>query len=212
MSIPPPDTADGSADPSGEAALLDGVRAGRESDCETFVRRYGRQMLAVARRLLPGEADAEDAVQEAFVSAFRSIGNFAGDARVSTWLHRIVVNQCLMKLRAAKSRRATAIESLLPTFDDTGHQVGSVSDWGAPAQQLEIGEMRAFVRRSIDSLPEGFRTVLLLRDIEELDTRETAEKLGMTEAAVKVRLHRARQALRTLLDPVMRGERPATPG
>ncbi len=193
-------------DDADEPALLARVRAGDEAACEEFVRRHGGRMLAVARRFLRSEPDADDAVQEAFLSAFRSIHEFAGGARVSTWIHRIVVNVCLMKLRAAKSRPATSIESLLPTFDETGHQTRRVSAWNVqPSEQLQSAELRAHVRECIAALPEQHRVVLLLRDIEELDTQETADRLGISPAAVKVRLHRARQALRTLLEPMFAG-------
>lgn len=185
-----------------EDALLARVRCGDEAACEEFVRRFGGQMLAVARRFLRCEHDAADAVQEAFLSAFRSIRDFAGGSKISTWLHRIVVNACLMKLRSARSRNATSIESLLPTFDETGHNARHVAAWSeSPADQLHASEMRIKVRDCIDRLPDAYRVVLLLRDIEQIDTQEAAQRLGISTAALKVRLHRARQALRTLLEP-----------
>lgn len=187
-----------------ETALLTAVRNGCESACEDFVRRYGGPMLAVARRFLRCEHDAADAVQEAFLSVFRAMDRFAGDSKISTWLHRIVVNACLMKLRSQKGRAAASIESLLPTFDETGHHARRVRAWDTPLEGLHTAELHAKVRERINDLPEAYRVVVLLRDVEELDTQETAERLGITQAAVKVRLHRARQALRTLLDPVVR--------
>ncbi|MBI5764805.1 MAG: sigma-70 family RNA polymerase sigma factor [Planctomycetes bacterium] len=190
-----------------ESELLQALRAGEEPAYERFVRQYGGAMQAVARRFLRCEQDAADAVQEAFLSAFRSIRGFAGDSKIGTWLHRIVVNACLMKLRAGKSRPVVSIESLLPSFDETGHHANRISDWNVPSHRLEADELRATVRRCIDELPDPFRVVLLLRDIEELNTQETAERLRISEPAVKVRLHRARQALRTLLDPTLRADR-----
>jgi RNA polymerase sigma-70 factor (ECF subfamily) len=189
---------------AGEAELLARVRRGDEPACEEFVRRFGGALFAVAGRLLRSEQDAADAVQEAFLAAFRSIHEFAGGSKISTWLHRIVVNACLMKLRSAKSRPTTSIEGLLPTFDETGHHARRIVAWEAsPLERMHTEELRARVRECIDGLPEPYRVVLMLRDIEELDTSETAERLGISPAAVKVRLHRARQALRTLLDPIM---------
>jgi RNA polymerase sigma-70 factor (ECF subfamily) len=184
-----------------EASLLAAVRRGQPAACEDFVRRYSGQMLAVARRFLRCEQDADDAVQEAFLSAFRSVHRFAGDSRISTWLHRIVINACLMKLRSEKKRTSASIEHLLPAFDDTGHHAGRVTVWSDALQNLQTSELRARVRDGIGELPEPYRAVLLLRDLEEWTTQETAERLGLTEGTVKVRLHRARQALRTLLDP-----------
>jgi RNA polymerase sigma-70 factor (ECF subfamily) len=189
--------------------LLAGLRAGDEAAFETLVRSHGGRMLTVARSLLRDEEDARDALQEAFASAFRSVGGFEGSCRLSTWLHRIVVNCCLMRLRRRKGREEESIEDLLPRFREDGHQLPASVVWeGSPIEWLEREEVCQLVRRSIDQLPEGYRTVLILRDLEELDTRQVADLLGMTENAVKVRLHRARQALRTLLDPHLRPQVP----
>lgn len=164
-------------------------------------------MLAVARRLLRVEEDARDAVQEAFLSALKSIDSFAGEARLSTWLHRIVVNAALMKLRTRRRRPERSIEEMLPTFLSDGHQAQPPSPWRQSVSgELERAETRALVRNRIDELPEAYRTVLILRDIEELDTEETARLLSCSVNAVKTRLHRARQALRTLLAPQFSGE------
>lgn len=192
-----------------EAEWLSALRSGDNAAFERLVREHAGPMLAVARRFLRCEHDAADAVQDAFLSAMRSIDGFAGNASIGTWLHRIVVNACLMRLRSARSRPATSIESLLPMFDESGHHAQRISSWDAPSHTLDTAELRGLVRRCIDELPEPYRVVLMLRDIEELDTRDTAERLGISEAAVKVRLHRARQALRTLLDPILRADRTA---
>lgn len=193
-----------------EDALIEQLRAGASKAYTELVRTHGGRMLVVARRLLRCEQDALDAVQEAFLSAFKSIDSFAGTARLGTWLHRIVVNACLMKLRAQRNKRTTSIEALLPTFDETGHHARGVAPWNLPPpEQLHTSEVRSRVRACIDRLPEPYRVVLMLRDIEELDTRETAQRLGITEAATKVRLHRARMALRTLLEPIFRAEEAA---
>ncbi len=166
-------------------------------------------MLAVARRMLRHEEEARDAVQEAFVLAFRGLPRFEGQSRLGTWLHRIVVNAALMKLRRRRAHPEESIEPLLPTFLDDGHSTTSYSDWPESADRmLERAEVRERVRASIDRLPATYRTVLLLRDIEELDTGEVAEALGISANAVKIRLHRARQALRELLDPHLRQGEP----
>lgn len=195
MSDPPAEFAD-------DALLLTGLRARQPRAFAECLRLYGGRMLSTARRLLRGEPDAEDAVQEAFLSAFQGIGRFEGNSQLGTWLHRIVVNVCLMKLRSRSRRPETSIDSLLPQFDDTGHVAGGVRAWNErPEDHLTRDETRALVWQSIDRLPEDYRTVLLLRDIEELDTEETAHLLGVTSGTVKTRLHRARQGLKTLLDP-----------
>jgi len=180
--------------------LLAALRRGEEWAFETMVRMFGGRLLAVARRFVKNEEDARDVVQSSYLSAFRSLAEFEGHAQLSTWLHRIVVNTALMKLRSARRRPEESIEALLPAFQEDGHHVEHFSDWAAPADRLlEQKETRATVRAYIAQLPESYRTVLVLRDIEELSTQEVADMLTMTTTAVKVRLHRARQALSTLL-------------
>jgi RNA polymerase sigma-70 factor, ECF subfamily len=189
-----------------EEALVARLREGDEAAYELVVRREGGKLLAMARRFLRNEDDARDAVQEAFLSAFRSIATFAQGSRFSTWLHRIVINACLMKLRSSRRRAEDSIEELLPKFAADGHQLNHPTPgWNGSAEEiLQRSETRALVRRSIDQLPDTYRAVLLLRDVEELTTAEAARLLGVTENAVKIRLHRARQALRSLLEPFFR--------
>jgi RNA polymerase sigma-70 factor (ECF subfamily) len=191
----------GALSPSDEAKLIDALRAGEDDAYAQLVRRYGGRLLAVTRRLLREEEDARDAVQEAFLSAFKSIGRFEAQARLSTWLHRIAVNAALMKLRSKRRRPETSIEELLPGFVEDGHMAEPPQPWREGADTLVARrETRDWVRGRIDELPESHRTVLVLRDIEELDTTEVAELLDISPGAVKTRLHRARQALRSLLD------------
>ena len=183
-----------------DAVLLDGLRRGDDHAFATLVRQHAGRMLMTARRLLRDGDEAEDAVQEAFVSAARAIGGFAGDSKLSTWLHRVVVNTALMRLRSRRRRREEPIDDLLPRFDADGYHADAVVGWETPSDVLlERRQTREIVRRCIDQLPEQYRTVIMLRDIEEMDTEETAHSIGSTPNAVKVRLHRARQALRTLL-------------
>jgi RNA polymerase sigma-70 factor (ECF subfamily) len=190
-----------------EGKLIERVRAGDERACEALVRRHGGRMLAVARRFLRTEEDSADAVQDAFLSAFRSLDGFEGNSALGTWLHRIVVNVCLMRLRARSQLREVHIDDLLPSFDETGHHTHPVRPWEDHALAgLTRAETCAQVRACIDELPEPYRQVLLLRDIEEFDTEQTAQHLGIRPGAVKTRLHRARQALRTLLEPIVLGE------
>ena len=186
-----------------ERPFLERLRRNDEAAYEELVRKETPHLLAVARRLLRNEEDAQDAVQQAFLSAFRALPDFNGQCRLTTWLHRIVANMALMRLRTRSRKPEQAIEELLPRFLEDGHHAEPMKDWSANAeQQLEQGETRKHVRAAIDALPEAYRTVLLLRDIEELDTEETARALGVSPGAVKTRLHRARQALATLLEPM----------
>ena len=175
-----------------ESTLVEALRAGNESAFEYLVSTQRERMHAVARRFFAEEEDARDAVQEAFLAAYRAIDRFEGQARLSTWLHRVVVNACLMKLR---SRRRKPEQSL-----DEGTAAGLVSRDPDDAQsRLERREDAAEVQDAISTLPEHHRRVLRLRDIEDRDTRETAEVLSISPAAVKTRLHRARVALRSRL-------------
>ena len=185
----------------GEDDLLARLRAGDDDAFAVLVRSHSGRLLAAARRLLRNDEDAADAVQEAFLSAFRSIDRFSGAARLSTWLHRIVINAALMKLRSGSRRPETSIDDLLPRFDADGHFIDEVHGWSESTDDLlERREARLAVQRCIGQLPESYRTVLMLRDIEDLDTEEVAEMLSITANAAKIRLHRARQALRTLLE------------
>jgi RNA polymerase sigma-70 factor (ECF subfamily) len=180
------------------------LRANDPGAVTTFVRAETPRLLSVARRILRNEEDAKDAVQEGLIAALSSLDRFEGGSQLSTWLHRIVVNAALMKLRSKKSRPEESIDDLLPGFEADGHISVPASEWAAADTLVMRDEVRRLVRSSIDRLPESYRTVLLLRDIEELSTEETAQALEITPVAVKVRLHRARQALRTLLDPRLR--------
>lgn len=191
-------------DPSraSESDLIARLRCGDELAYERLIADAGPRMLAVARRMMSREEDAHDAVQDAFVSAFKSIDRFDGRSQLTTWLHRITVNACLMKRRSQRRRPERSIDELLPEFLEDGHHKQTPRAWrNESLDGMERGETRDLVRSKIDELPEPYREVIMLRDIEELDTEATAELLGLTTAAVKTRLHRARQALRTLLDP-----------
>ncbi len=185
-----------------DSSLIKGLRSGDEVAFERLVRDYGGRLLAVAKRLLSNEEDARDAVQDTFLMAFRSLESFDGRSRISTWLHRIVVNASLMKLRSKRRHPEQSIDELLPAFLADGHRVVPGARWrGSGYGHAAQNEIRAFVRSKIENLPESYRIVLVLRDIEELDTETVSQILGITSGTVKVRLHRARQALRTLLDP-----------
>jgi RNA polymerase sigma-70 factor, ECF subfamily len=184
-----------------EAHLLQRLRNKDDRAFEELVRSESSRLLSVARRILRNEEDARDAVQEGFLSAFRALPEFNEQSRLTTWLHRIVVNAALMKLRTRSRRPEVSIEDLLPRFLEDGHHAEPVGRW-APADVLLIQqETRARLLEVLDTLPENYRTVVVLRDIEELDTETTARLLRLTPNAVKIRLHRARQALVRRLAP-----------
>jgi len=183
-----------------EHALVRRLRNGDERAYEMLVRDFGPRMRSIARRFLPGAQDSADAVQDAFISAFQSIHSFHEDASLSTWLHRITANACLMILRSRDRHGAAPLDELLPHFDETGHHACPITRWNETFAHVATQESRTQVRACIDSLPEPYRSVLLLRDIEQFDTDQSAHLLGITPANVKTRLHRARQMLRVLLE------------
>lgn len=188
--------------PTSDDALVAAMLAGDGSAYEQVARAHSPRMLAAARRLLRNEEDARDAVQEAFLSAWKGLSGFHAGARLGTWLHRIVVNAALMRLRSRACRKEAAITDLLPRFVDDGHQLEPQTPWRdcADAAMLSSEDCR-MVRQAIDRLPDTYRTILLLRDIDGLDTTQVAQLLEISNNAVKIRLHRARQALRALLEP-----------
>lgn len=190
----------GGSPPADERQYLAALRRGEPAAYEKLVRETTPRLLAIARRMLPNEDDAEDAVQEGFLAAFKGLANFDGNSRVATWLHRIVVNACLMKLRAKRRRPERSIDDLLPRFHDDGRPWEPGSAWRSPSEGLEQREVAAKIMEAIENLPENYRIVLVLRDIQGLDTAETGVIVGLSENAVKTRLHRARQALREAID------------
>jgi RNA polymerase sigma-70 factor (ECF subfamily) len=185
-----------------DGRLVEQLRAGDELAYEALIRDFGGRMLAAARRILPTEEDAQDAVQEAFLSAFRKIDTFQGQSRLGTWLHRIAINAALMRLRSLRRRKEQDLEDLLPRFLEGGHFQSTPRRWSEAADEPAVrSEIRQAVRDAIDELPENYRIPLLLRDIEQLDNAEVADHLGISVNAAKIRVHRARLALRERLDP-----------
>lgn len=179
-----------------EADLLRRLRAGDDGAFEQLVRTHGGRLLTVTRRITRSEHDAEDAVQEAFLSAFRSLASFDGRSALSTWLHRIAVNCALMKARG-KRGETRSIEELLPVFDGGLHKEHPVP-WTDTA---EGGAGEVPVWDALSQLPEEYRDVLVLRDVEGLESKSVAAALGIGDALVRQRLHRGRQAMIKLLQP-----------
>jgi RNA polymerase sigma-70 factor, ECF subfamily len=164
---------------------------------EQFAPRVHRLAYGITRN----EADAEEIVQDVFMSLFRKIEGFEGRAALGTWIYRITVNAALIKRRGKRVELEVLLEDHLPTFRDDGHREGDrallLADWSeTPEEELLSNESRRAVRRLIAGLPDHYRVVLLLRDMEELSNEETAEILNDSVASVKSRLHRARMALR----------------
>ncbi len=167
---------------------IERVRNGETALYEVIMRRYNQRLFRVARAITGDDAEAEDVMQEAYVRAFAHLRQFEGRARFSTWLTKIAVYEAIM--RARKRKRYDSIES----FPEL-----RAPRLGDPERQAGNAELRQALETAIASLPEHYRSVYLLRDVEELDTSETAACLGITARTVKVRLHRARAKLRSQL-------------
>lgn len=198
---------------SQESELVAELRAGAAQAYERLVREFGPALRAVLRRMLKNDEDADDALQEAFLAAFKALPRFESRSSLGTWLHRIAVNAALMKLRArqGRARQDTGgeIDELLPEFVGLGVFREPQTRWcELPEDSLVRSELCREVRLAIDGLPEPYRAALLLRDIEGLSNEELAAALGVTVNAAKIRVHRGRQALRTLLEPRMRSRGP----
>lgn len=171
-----------------------------------FVQMHRSWMLAVARRYIRDRALAEDCVQDAFLSAYRNLHRFEGRSSMRSWLHRIVVNAALMTIRSRRRHDDRDVEDLLSPHEGQGCCATPVWAPTSPlnsAQIIEKQQLAALVRAKISELPDTHRTILRLRDIEELTNAETAERLQISQGAAKVRLHRARAALKLLLEPML---------
>ncbi|MGH7836486.1 MAG: RNA polymerase sigma factor, partial [Candidatus Binataceae bacterium] len=171
-----------------ESELAGAAAAGDATAFETLMHRYNRRLFRTARAILKDDAAAEDALQEAWVAAWRNLGRFRGEAELSTWLTRIVVNQALQALRRMKPERVVVA---LDGRDDETDVLESVADpapRATPEKAMQQAEMRQLIERKIDELPEAFRAVFMLREVEELSVEETAACLDVPEATVRTRL------------------------
>src|SRR6202166_4536871 len=188
---------------SDEMALVGRAKAGDVGAFEELVRRYDRNVFRIAQHITQNREDAEDVVQDAFLKAYGNLAKFQEQSKFYTWLVRIAVNEALMKLRRRKPERTVSLDEEVKTEDDSLPR--EVADWSPnPEQMYNQAELRDILTRTIQGLPEGFRTVFVLRDKEGLSTEETAEALGLSIPAVKSRLLRARLQLRERLNRYFR--------
>ena len=179
-------------------------------DREELVRSNIGWMLALAERLLRDRGLAEDTVQDAFLRAFDGLAGFEGRASIESWLHRITVNTALTKLRQLKRLAEQSIDEHLPEFDRYDCRIEAPWTRLASVEQvMDHHDVRRQVQDAIDRLPDAYRIVLQLRDLEEFNTSEVAAMLEISETNAKVRLHRARAALKKLLEPILRAEKPS---
>jgi RNA polymerase sigma-70 factor (ECF subfamily) len=181
--------------------LAERVRGGDERAFELVMRRHNRLLYRTARAILRDDVEAEDCVQEAYLQGFRSIGAFRGESKLSTWLTRIVVNQALGTMRKRKKQDSdTSLDNVLDLDGHIRGATASVAEPEQPEASASREEMRRLLESKIDQLPAAFRTVFILRALEELSATETAECLGIPEATVRTRFFRARSLLRGSLE------------
>jgi RNA polymerase sigma-70 factor (ECF subfamily) len=181
----------------GDAALIRRVLAGDERAFEQVMRRYNQRLFRLARATLRDDGEAEDALQEAYVAAFRGLSRFRGDSSLGTWLSRLVLNECLGRKRRAARREQIA--PAVPMAEAGEIETMAADDVDAPDMLAARDQVRTLLERKLDELPDDFRAVFVLRSVEELSVEETAESLGLPEATVRSRHFRARHLLRAAL-------------
>lgn len=184
-----------------ETDLLTRAQGGDVSAFEQLVDRHNNQVYALALRMTRSEADAAEVTQDTFFSAYQHLGTFRGDAAFGSWVYRIAANQALMRLRHKKVRDAAEGEPPQPDFTERGSLSSMPGEWakGGEDQALDA-ELRRAIQQATDQLPEGYREVFLLKDVDGLSYEDIANLLGISVPAVKSRLHRARLALREAID------------
>ena len=183
-----------------DQALIDKVNGGDYQAFESLVTRYESKVYRLAVRMLRNPQDAEDALQETFIQVFRGLPGFEGRSQFSTWLFRLATNVCLMRIRHRETEpsKLLPLEDYLPKLEEG--ETPHITDWAdRPEDVLLSKESREKMMEALDKLPPEYRAVFILRDIEGFSNVETGESLGISVAAVKSRLHRARLALRGML-------------
>lgn len=187
-----------------ELALLDRLRTGDATALEALMGLYGTRVFRLAFSVTRNEADAEEIMQDVFLTVFRKYGTFEGRSALGSWIYRVTMNAALNKKRGRRAEVETPLEDLLPTFKEDGHREGDrswvLADWSqAPDRALMSAEATAAVNAALDRLPPHYRAVVVMRDVEGLSNEDVAEALGESVPMIKSRLHRARMALREQL-------------
>ena len=181
-----------------ESALVARAQGGDQAAFTTLVDHYQRKIYRIGKNITQNNEDAEDVLQETFLKAYEHLGGFQGNSKFYTWIVRIAVNEALMKLRKRKGDRFVSLDEPIETGEEEVKREVAVWD-DNPEQRYSREEMQRILDEAVDDLKPDFRTVFVLRDIEELSTEETADALGISVPAVKSRLLRARLALREKL-------------
>ena len=180
--------------------LLEALRKGSPEAVEALFDRFHGKIFGLAMSILRNESDAEEATQDVFMTVFRKAFTFKGDSALYSWMYRICVNACLMRLRGKKRSETVSIEEFMPVFTEEGMHANPVGDWSKEVERKLLDrELGDVIRRFTEKLSEKYRVVFVLSDVEGLSNEETAQILGLTVPAVKSRLHRARLYLREQL-------------
>jgi RNA polymerase sigma-70 factor, ECF subfamily len=197
----------GTTEPRDEAQMIAAILAGDTQLYHQLIRPYEHSVYMMALSYMKNEADAEDVAQEAFLKAFHHLASFRSESKFSTWLVGIALNEARSRLRREGLLR---MDSLDDTTEDGGHISPAIlRDWReVPSEALERKEIRQMLQEAITGLPEKYREVFILRDVEELNIYETAAALRITVGNVKVRLHRARLMLQKQLSPLLKNSNP----
>ena len=190
-----------------EPEMIAAILAGEIQLFHQLIRPYERSVYVMALSYMKNEADAEDVAQEATVRAFRKLSSFRAESKFSTWLISITINEARTRLRRQVLVRMESLDQLLD--EDTGLSPALLRDWREiPSEAIERDEVRKLIQQAVDQLPDIYREVFLLRDVEELTINEAAEALNISIPSVKVRLHRARLMLQKQLAPQLRTVNP----
>jgi len=185
--------------------LLEELRKGSSEAVEALFERFHGKIYGLAMSILKNESDAEEAAQDVFLTVFRKADTFQGNSALYSWIYRICVNACLMRLRGKRRQETVSIEEFMPVFTEEGRHAGSVEAWGKEVERKMLNkELGQVIRKFTEDLSEKYRVVFLLSDVEGLSNEETAQILGLSVPAVKSRLHRARLYLRERLSRYLR--------
>lgn len=183
-----------------DEVLLDRLRKGSPDAVSELLRLFQGKIFNLAMSILKNESDAEEATQDVFMTVIRKADTFKGNSALYSWMYRICVNTCLMRLRGKRRNDTVSIEEFMPVFTEEGMHASPMDDWSKEVERNALNEeLGQMIRKYTDLLSEKYKVVFVLSDVEGLSNEETAQILGLTVPAVKSRLHRARLYLREQL-------------
>ncbi len=205
--LPPSSPTRADSQLNSEAGMISRILSGERELFYQLIRPCERAIFMTAFSVLKNEADAEEAVQEAVLKAYKALAGFRQESKFSTWIVQITLNEARMKLRRSRTASETSIEDMVDDSDGD-YTPAILTDWREiPSEALERKELREILQRAVDDLPPKYREVLILRDVQEMNIAETAELLGVTEGMVKTRLFRARLLMQKTVAPELRAQR-----